>query len=47
MKYIKLFENFKDKDENEEIIFSAETSKGKYKIIVYQSDYDKEHGSYQ
>ena len=47
MKYIKLFENFKDEeDENEEIIFSAETSKGKYKIIVYQSDYDKEHGGY-
>ena len=44
MKYLKLFENFNDIEE--EIIFSTETLKGKYKIIVYQSDYDKEHGGY-
>ena len=47
MKYLKLFENFKDEDINEDdIIFMAETQRGKYKIVVYQSDYDKEHSSY-
>ncbi len=46
MKYIKLFEDFDEKEPEENIIFSAETLKGKYKIIVYQSDYDKEHGGY-
>jgi len=45
MKYLKLFENF-DEIEDEDVIFVAETQKGKYKIIVYLSDYDKEHGSY-
>jgi len=45
MKYLKLFENFDEIDESE-ILFSAETQRGKYKIDVYQSDYDKEHNSY-
>jgi len=45
MKYLKLFENF-DEIEDDDVIFVAETQKGKYKVIVYLSDYDKEHGSY-
>lgn len=46
MKYLKLFEDFDENEPEENVIFSAETLKGKYKIIVYQSDYDKEHNSY-
>jgi hypothetical protein len=45
MKYLKLFEKF-DEIEDNDVIFLAETSKEKYKIIVYQSDYDKENGGY-
>ena len=45
MKYLKLFENF-DEPEEDDIIFSAETQRSKYKIIIYQTEYDKEHGSY-
>ena len=45
MKYLKLFENF-DEIEDDDVIFVAETQKGKYKVIVYLSDYDKERGSY-
>jgi len=45
MKYLKLFENF-DEPTEDEIVFLAETQRGKYKIIVYQNDYDKQHGSY-
>lgn len=45
MKYLKLFEDYNSQDE-EDILFMAETKGGRYRIEVYQSETDKKTNKY-